>query len=237
VKDEQTFEWRRIAPLAALLAGLALVLAFGFDRAFSLEAARAHRAAVVAWTEAHPLLAQGVCMLAAAALMAMAFPSIGVAMATAAFIFGLWRGFALTLVGATAGGLILFLAARSARDGLLNTRAGWLLARLEGASKNNGFFYLLSLRLIPIFPTALVTLVAAAARLSVRDFVPATLLGAAPAGLAFASFGAGVGGVVEEGGEIALFDAMLRPQILAPLVLLAVLSLAAAWARTRIKRA
>jgi hypothetical protein len=63
------------------------------------------------------------------------------------------------------------------------------------------------------------------------------LLGAAPAGLAFASFGAGVGGVVEEGGEIALFDAMLRPQILAPLVLLAVLSLAAAWARTRIKRA
>jgi uncharacterized membrane protein YdjX (TVP38/TMEM64 family) len=232
----QSLDWRRFAPLAALLAALAFLFASGLDRYVTIEMIRAHRAALIAWTEANPLLAGALCMATSAALMAMGFPSLGIPMAAAALIFGFWQGFALTLVGATAGGFVLFMAARNARDGVMGTGAGPLLERLENGAKGDGFLYLLTLRLIPVFPTGVVTLAAAAARLSVRAFIPATLLGCVPAGLAFASLGVGVGGALDASGEVGIAEAMLRPQIIVPLAALAVLALLASVMRAWLKR-
>lgn len=232
-EEQRRPRWRRFLPLAGLIAALGAFFALGLHRYVSVELLRDHREALVAWTNAHPLLAGLACMAVSAALMAMAFPSIGVVMAAAGLVLGLWEGFALTLIGATAGGTILFLAARGARDAMLNTAIGPILRRLRAGAEGGGFLYLLSLRLMPIFPTATVTLAAAAARLKVRDFVLATLLGAAPASFIFTSLGAGAGAALEEGGDLDLLGAILRPDVLAPMLGLAVLAFAAAWLKAR----
>ena len=167
--DEKAQGWmRRVAPFALLLVALALFFALGMHQAVELEAVRERHAALQGWIGANPLLAWAAAIAISAALMAMAFPSIGVVMAACGLVFGLWTGFAVGFIGATLGGSILFLAARHARGALLDTklgqtRIGKVIRSLEQRADGDGVFYLISLRLMPFFPTNTVTLAAAAA--------------------------------------------------------------------------
>lgn len=229
----RSIPWRRLWPLAALAGGLALFFALGLHKHISMEALRANHDALQGWRAAHPWLAAGVFLLVTTALMAMAFPSVGVLMFAGGLIFGLWQGLLLSLLGATAGGFILFLAARNAREAALDTRLGPMLEWMARGSSRSGFFYLLSLRLMPIIPTVAATLAAAAARIKARDFVLATLLGPLPVSFVFTGLGAGAREFIEAGQTQDIAGALLRPIVIGPLLALAALSMIAAWLRHR----
>lgn len=225
--------WRRLLPLAIIVIALFLFFALGLHRQISLEGLREHRALLLGWTSAHPLSAAGGFLLLAILVMAIGFPSVAVIMAGGGLLFGLWEGGVLSLIGTTLGSFILFLAARSARDAALGTRLGGLFTRLEAGSKRNAFLYLLSMRIMPIFPTVGVTLAAAAAWVNARDFLAATFIGLMPAAIVYTGIGAGAGALLDDGDEASLARAFFRPEVLWPLIGLAVLSLASAWWRVR----
>lgn len=240
--NKQGFMWGRIAPLALLLAALALFFALGLHRALTLDGLRERHAALQAWADAAPLTAWPVGIGAAALVMAMAFPSIGVVMAACGLVFGLWEGFAIGLAGATIGGAALFLAARRARGalldaGLADSRAGRLVRALERGARGNELLYLISLRLMPFLPTNTVTLAAAAAHLRLPAFLAGSVIGSAPAAFVYASIGSGAGGVLDAGGDVDLAKAALSPAVMGPLIGLTALALAAIWLRARLAKA
>ncbi|MBL8839777.1 MAG: TVP38/TMEM64 family protein, partial [Alphaproteobacteria bacterium] len=151
------------------------------------------------------------------------------------FLFGAVMGTGLIVVGATIGATVLFVIARTAFGDVLRRRAGPFVRKMEDGFRANAFWYLLSLRLIPVFPFFAVNLVPALIGIPLATFVAATLIGVIPGTFVFASFGAGLGEVFDRGGEVSI-GAILTPGIVAGLVGLGVLSLvpvAVKWWRGR----
>jgi uncharacterized membrane protein YdjX (TVP38/TMEM64 family) len=83
---------------------------------------------------------------------------------------------------------------------------------------------MLFLRLIPLFPFWLVNLVPAFLGVPLRTYFFATLVGVIPGALVFASLGNGLG-VILDAGEKPDLGIMFRPEVLLPLLALAVLAL------------
>jgi uncharacterized membrane protein YdjX (TVP38/TMEM64 family) len=216
-----------------LLAGLiALAWATGATRLLSFEALAAHRASLDAWVAARPVLAGGAYMLAYVVVVALSLPG-GVVMTLAGgLLFGPWVGTVLTVVGATIGACLLFLAARSALAPLVAGRAAGLLDRIRPGLERDGFFYLLTLRLIPVVPFWLANLAPALVGMPFGAYAAATALGIIPGTAVFSGIGAGLGDVLAAGGRPELGVIFSLP-ILLPLLGLAALSLIGAWWRRR----
>jgi uncharacterized membrane protein YdjX (TVP38/TMEM64 family) len=133
-------------------------------------------------------------------------------------------GTAYTVVGATAGATLLFLAARTALGGTLRARAGPALKRMEAGFKKNALSYLLVLRLVPIFPFWLVNLVPAFLNVPLRVYVIGTFIGIIPGTAVFASIGNGLGALLADCRKPD-FGVVFQPTILLPLLALAALAL------------
>jgi uncharacterized membrane protein YdjX (TVP38/TMEM64 family) len=222
----------RLWPLLALAGLVALAWASGATRLLSFEALGAHRAALDAWVAARPALAAGAYVALYTVVVALSLPG-GVVMTLAGgLLFGAWAGTALTVVGATLGACLLFLAARSALAPLVAGRAAGLLDRIRPGLERDGFFYLLTIRLIPVVPFWLANLAPALVGMPFGAYAAATAIGIIPGTAVFSGIGAGLGEVLAAGGRPDL-GVILSPPILLPLLGLAALSLLGAWWRKR----
>lgn len=215
---------RRFGPLAAILLALGLALAFDLHRILSFDMLRTHRDSLRTLVEAHLLLAALGYGLLYAVAIALSLPGAAVLSVSAGFLFGMAVGVPVVVAGATAGAVLIFLAARSAIGDALRRRAGPWLHRLEAGFHENGFSYLLTLRLIPLFPFWLINLVPAILGMRLAPYALATLLGILPGSVVFVGIGNGLGATLDRGEEPAL-DLLLRPDLLVPLLGLAALSL------------
>ncbi len=222
----------RFWPLLLLAGVVALAWASGAARLLSFDALGQHRATLDAWVAARPLLAAGAFVLVYAVVVALSLPG-GVVMTLAGgLLFGAWVGTGLTVVGATIGACLLFLAARSALAPLLAGRAAGLLDRIRPGLERDGFFYLLTLRLIPVVPFWLANLAPALVGMPFGAYAAATVLGIIPGTAVFSGIGAGLGDILAAGGRPELGVIFSAP-ILLPLLGLAALSLLGAWWRRR----
>ncbi|SRR5579885_1457040 len=215
---------RRWLPLLVILALIALAFALGLQRYLSLDSLRAHHAWLARQVAAHLLLALAVYAFAYAAVVALSLPGAIWLTLAGGWMFGQWLGTVVTVLAASAGATLLFLAARTAFADALRRRAGPWLKRLQDGFRADAFSYLLFLRLVPLFPFFVVNLVPAFLGVRLRVFVLATAIGIIPATFVFTTAGAGLGSLLERNGEIRLGD-VLSPLILTALAGLAVLSL------------
>ncbi len=158
-----------------------------------------YQATLDAWIARHPIAAPSLYALIYAAAAALSLPEGAVLTVAGGLLFGTWLGGAMAVIGATAGALVLFLAARSAFASSLAARGGSRLARIRAELQRNGFSYMLAIRLIPVLPFWLVNLAGALADMRLVPFAAATLLGIIPATFIYASIGAGVGTVLAAG--------------------------------------
>jgi len=123
--------WRRLIPVAILLLGLALFLLLGLERYFSFEMLSRNQAALAAWVAEHEVLAELLYVLAYTLIVAFSLPIAVVVTVLGGYLFGVWLGAVLSVIGATLGSVAVFLAARTAFYDLFHARAGRALARLE----------------------------------------------------------------------------------------------------------
>src|SRR5262245_15232258 len=214
----------RLLPLLVLLIGLGVFFALGLQDQLSCAALRDNRAWLSDWVATHRVLAVLGFMVIYAAAVALSIPGAAILTVTGGFLFGTLAATAMVVVAATTGATILFLAARTAFRDLLQPRVGPWLGKLQRGFAENEFSYLLSLRLVPLFPFFVVNLVPAFLGVRLRNFVAATFVGIIPATFVFASVGAGLGSLVDAGRDCSLHDA-LTPQIVLALTGLAVLAL------------
>ncbi len=229
--------WRRLLPLAVLAAAAAAVFASGLHRYLSLDQLSQHYAALQAWSAAHPVSAPLTFGLVYALAVALSVPGATILTLAAGLLFGFGPGVVLVVVAATIGATIVFLVARTALGAALRERAGGWIARMEEGFREDALSYLLVLRLIPLFPFWLVNLVPAFLGVPLRTYVIATLLGILPGTAVYVSVGSGIGTVLEQGGRPDL-GIIFSPQILGPLLGLAVLALLpVAYKRWRRQRA
>jgi uncharacterized membrane protein YdjX (TVP38/TMEM64 family) len=215
---------KRFLPLLCLVALIALVFAMGWHRMLSLDMLRERRAMLVGFVMDRFMLAVVLYAALYVVVVALSLPGGAIMTVAGGFLFGKWLGTPIVVVAATIGATVLFLIARSAFGDVLRAKAGPFLRKMEDGFRANAFWYLLSLRLIPVFPFFAVNLVPALLGVPLATYVLATVIGIVPASFVFASFGAGLGEIFDRG-EMVNLKSVLTPGIMIALVGFAVLAL------------
>lgn len=226
---------RRLLPLITLLAIAIAILVSGVMHQFSWAGLARHQAALTGWAAAHAVTAPLAYTLFYAVVAALSLPEAAVVTVAGGLLFGTLLGGLLAVVGATLGSIVLFLLARSVLAESFVRRGGPVLARTRSALQQEGFSYLLAIRLIPAFPFWLVNLAAAFGGMRLLPYTTATLLGIIPGTLVFASLGDGLASVLARGQRPDLL-VIFSPRVLLPLLALAALSLLPVLWRWRNRR-
>jgi uncharacterized membrane protein YdjX (TVP38/TMEM64 family) len=159
-------------------------------------------------------------------VVSLSLPSAMPLTLSGGFLFGATGGALLALTGATLGATILFLFARTMMGDEALSHFGPRGAKVARALKANAWSYLLVMRLLPAFPFFLVNIIPALAGVRLKTFVLATFFGIMPATFVFSLSGAGLGEILDRGGDISI-QSILTPEILAALTVLAMLALSA----------
>jgi uncharacterized membrane protein YdjX (TVP38/TMEM64 family) len=220
--------WMRFLPALLLLALFVFGLASGVARDFSLTELKAHHHELHLYAIAHPVAAAGLFLAIFVTAVASGLPVALVLTIAGGAIFGPVLGAGLVMFGATLGATITYGAARLAVGSALQQRAersSGTVRRIIDSFGRNTFAHILTMRLIPLFPFSPVNIAAGLARVPLRPFVLATLLGEVPTATIYASLGSGLGRALAAESRTPL-DHLRDPWLVLPLVGLALLSLA-----------
>lgn len=217
---------KRLMPLGIIALALAAFFALGGPDYVSIDSLRENREALSAFVGNNFITAILGFILIYAILTGISFPGASFLSIFGGFLFGTWVGGSAIVVGATIGATAIFLAARYAIGDFLKKKTGSKsLKKFEAGLKENELSYLFILRLIPLFPFFVVNFAPALFDVKLRNYVLSTFFGIIPGSFVYASVGAGVGAVFDQGGEVKLSGLMTQPAILGPIIGLIILSL------------
>jgi uncharacterized membrane protein YdjX (TVP38/TMEM64 family) len=110
----------------------------------------------------------------------------------AALIFGSATGAAVALAGSTLSALLGYGIGRAAGCGLVKQLAGGRLERLRRRITRRGITTIITVRIVPVAPFAVLNLLAGALHVSFRDFLIGTVIGMLPGIVAMALFAEGL---------------------------------------------
>lgn len=105
-------------------------------------------------------------------------------------IFGLVKGYVYTLIGALLGASLSFYISRKLGRSFVKKITKEKLDTVEEMINSKGFFIILLLRLIPLFPFDIISYGAGLTNIKYRDFLFATIIGTIPGILVFTNIGA-----------------------------------------------
>lgn len=187
---------------------------------------RDNRAALIAFRDAHMVLAVVAFIGAYVVIVGLSLPGATVATLTGGFLFGTFPGVLYNVTGATLGAILIFLAARAG----LGARLAARMEASEGAAKRfkaaidaNQWSALFLLRLVPAVPFFVANVLPALFDVPLSRFAVTTALGIIPGALVYTSVGAGLGAVFEAGGTPDL-GLIFSPPILLPILGLCLLA-------------
>ena len=216
---------KRFLPLGIIALALAAFFALGGPDYINLDSLRDNRDVLAGFVSDHFVASVLGFILVYAVLTAISVPGASFLSIFGGFMFGTLVGGSAIVVGATIGAVGIFLAARYAIGDALSKKAGPYMKKFEKGLKENEFSYLFILRLIPAFPFFVVNIVPALFDVKLRNYALTTFLGIIPGCFVYASVGAGIGAIFDQGGEVDLGGLMTQPKILLPILGLITLSL------------
>lgn len=206
----------------SITVGIALAIGafFYFDlgRFLSLAALKENRDNLLTFTEANFVTAVGIFIIAYAVVTGLSLPGAVILTLAGGFLFGAVGATLCVNVGATTGATLAFLTARYLlRDTVEQKFGKWLGPFQEGFAKN-AFSYLVTLRLIPLFPFFVVNLVSGLTRVNVGTYVVATAIGIIPGSFVYAYAG-------RQLGTINSLKEIASPNVIGAFVLLGLLAM------------
>lgn len=134
------------------------------------------------------ILAPIVYVLLLSLLPLLLFPD-SVLVIAGGMLFGLVRGTILTSIGSLIGGVIAFLISRAFGSKVVRKITKRDLVLFEKYKGYSGFFIILLLRLIPLFPFKVVSYSAGLTDMKLRDFCLATVIGSLPGIIVYTNLG------------------------------------------------
>jgi uncharacterized membrane protein YdjX (TVP38/TMEM64 family) len=210
--------------IVALVFAFAIFAFFYFDlnQYVTFENIKGNRDKLLAYTEQHFAAAVGIFMLLYLLQTTFSLPGGAILTVTGGFLFGPFLGTLIVIVPATIGATLAFLAARYLFRDWVERKFGDRIAPLQEGFARNGFTYLLTLRLIPLFPFFLVNLVAGLSRIRLNTYVVATAIGIVPGSFVFANAGRQLG-TINSLSEIASSKVLFAFTLLGLVALLPIL--------------
>lgn len=188
--------------LALFLTGISAFFFFDLNRHLTLASLQENRDALEQFTADHYIETVLLFILLYFIQTTFSLPGGVIMTLTAGFLFGALPATLYVNIGATSGAVLAFLGTRYLFRESVERRFGDRLKNiLEGFNKN-AMNYLLTLRLIPLFPFFLVNLASGLTRVRVTTYFVATTVGIIPGSFVFANAGKQLG-TINSLGDIA----------------------------------
>ena len=187
--------------IALCIAALIILIWFsGLHDLLTFEMLRQYRDQLLPITAQHYIIAVGFFILLYIAVVALSIPGTAALSLAAGFLFGFW-GIIYVNIGATIGAILAFLVARYLIGDWLQKRYAKKLTSFNKEIAENGYNYLLMLRLIPVFPFFLVNIFAGITKIPLVTYAWTTMAGIAPASFVFIYAGRKLG-LIDKPGDI-----------------------------------
>lgn len=210
-------------PLTIIIGCSLAVWASGLHHYLSFEQLRIHNVELNTYINHYPVSATILYMGIYIVIVGLSIPGATIMTLCGGYLFGQMIGTGLVVVSATIGASIIFVSAKMASRDLLLKRAEPWVKKVKKGFQEDAFYYLLTLRLIPIFPFVAINIIAALFQIPLRQFIVATFFGIIPGSFVYVSIGDALKEVIATPNltpEIAI-----HPKVLLALVGLSILSL------------
>ena len=204
--------------LLLIAAGIGAFFYYDLGRFLSLDALKANRDHLLSFTEANSGFAAVLFVATYVVVTGLSLPGAVILTLAGGFLFGSLFGTLLVNIGATTGATLAFLAARYLLRDWVEQKFGSKLGSIQEGFASNAFSYLMTLRLIPLFPFFLVNMVSGLTRVSVGTYVAATALGIIPGSFVYAYAG-------RQLGTINSLKEIASPNVLLAFTLLGILAM------------
>ncbi len=184
---------KKIIPPLIFLIGMIALWQFGLKDIFSLKTIQHYGDTLQDYIARNPrdgkLIFVGIYIIA----ICLCFPVAALFDLVAGFLFGTWVGGALVMCGAVIGAVLVFLIAQTGFGKPLRAKAGPFYTRIANEMHQGAAGYLLFMRLVPVFPFALVNIIPALLHVRLWTFIWTTVIGIAPMTFIYANLGETLG--------------------------------------------
>jgi uncharacterized membrane protein YdjX (TVP38/TMEM64 family) len=208
----------KVVIAALFAAAIGAFFYFDLGHYLSLDSLKANRDALLAFTEQNYVTAVAIFVASYCLVVAFSLPGAVFFTLAGGFLFGSLVGTLYVNLAATSGATLAFLAGRYLLRDWVEAKFGSRLAPIQEGFARNAFSYLMTLRLIPIFPFFIVNLVCGLTRVSLGTYVLATSVGIIPGSFVYAYAG-------RQLGTINSLKEIASPNVLMAFTLLGLLAL------------
>ncbi len=217
-KGEYGLVLKKWLMVGMLVLGILVFYYFDLGRFLTLTALKENKEALRNYTENHYAFTVILFIVIYCVQTVLSLPGAGILSLAGGFLFGVWRGTIYVNLGATSGATLAFLVARYLFQDAVEQKFGKRVHAIQQGFSQNAFHYLLTLRLIPLFPFFLVNLACGLTRIRLSTYVTATAIGILPGSFVFTNAGKQLG-TIESVRDIA------SPGVLGSFVLLGLLAI------------
>ncbi|OCH03384.1 TVP38/TMEM64 family protein [Aliivibrio fischeri] len=203
---------KKLILLLILLASFGAVYV-NFGHLLTLEQVKAFHQNVQNDIQANLFVYSAVYFISYVVITALSIPGAAVVTLLGAALFGFWWSLLLVSFASTIGATIAFLSSRYLLREWVDSKFKDKLVAINDGVEKDGAFYLLTLRLIPVFPFFLINLLMGLTKISVGRFYLFSQLGMLPGTMVYLNAGTQLS-------EITSLSGLISPQILGSLALL-----------------
>mgnify|MGYP001080641151 CR=1 FL=1 len=222
--------WQRwLFVLVALVAIVWVYRTYDLGSLLTLDQLKQSRDQLLGLFDEQPALTLGIYFAVYVVATAASFPGAVILTLAAGAIFGFWVGLLVVSFASGLGALLAFLVARYLLHDTVQNRFARTLAPINEGVKRDGVFYLLTLRLVPVFPFWLVNLVMGLTPMTAWRYYITSQIGMLPGTAVFVLAGTQLASINTVGD-------VLSPGLLISLILLGVFPIIAKLVVNWVKR-
>jgi uncharacterized membrane protein YdjX (TVP38/TMEM64 family) len=215
---------KRFIPLIIIAVIIIAAIKFNIMHYLNFASLQQHHAQLALYVQNHYFLSISVFCICYIVLVTASIPGASIFSLLAGFLFGSIIGTSLVVTSATIGATLLVIAVKLAFGESVAAKIGSKVKFMETNFKQNAFYYLLSLRFLPILPFWLINLAAGIFNIKLRDFILATFLGIIPGTFVYVNIGSSLTSVFAQNSSEFKLSSLISPQILLALTLLGIIS-------------
>jgi len=160
----------RVTLIIVILSCTVAFFAFDLQRFFTLGMLKARQEAIAGYSAGHPFLAGALYGILYVAVTGLSLPGATVMTLAGGAVFGLLWGTLLVSFASSMGATLAFLSARFLFRDAVKARFGERLKAIDEGMARDGWLYLFTLRLVPVFPFFVINLAMGLTSLPVRTF-------------------------------------------------------------------
>lgn len=204
-------------------------MAFFPDEYLSLSHLKARHTDLVAYYQSHTLMLIAIYMAAYIIMAALSLPGAAVMSLAGASVLGFWAGLIVISFASTIGATIAFLVSRFILRDYVQNKFAEKFAKINEGVQKDGVFYLLTLRLIPVFPFFVINLAMGLTSINTLTFYIVSQLGMLPGTAVYVNAGTQLGALSSTTG-------ILSPSLIFSFILLGIFPWIAKFAVNIIRR-